>query len=86
MDTQIENKLAEAIVGTSRRHLKIKITDGKEFDEIREGNSFKKIIKSVQGSVPKGTQYLYVEYTNRKGTLVNRAVKIPMGRKKKLGR
>ena len=37
----------------SVRKRTIKITDGKEFEETKEGLSFKKIIKSVQGSVPK---------------------------------
>ena len=34
----------------SVRKRTIKITDGKEFEETKEGLSFKKIIKSVQGS------------------------------------
>jgi len=64
----------------------IKITDGKEFEETKEGLSFKKIIKSVQGSVPKGTKQIRVQYTNRKGNEIDRWVKIPMGRSKKIGR
>ena len=68
------------------RKLSVKITDGKEFSEIKEGLSFKKIIKSVQGSLPKGTTEVSVEYTNRKGTPVSRMLRVPMGRKKKLGR
>jgi hypothetical protein len=65
--------------------IKIKITDGKEFVEEKEGLGFKKIFKSVQGSAPKGTQFLRVEYVNRKGSDVDRWVKIPMGRSKKVG-
>jgi len=70
----------------SRRKLEIKITDLKEFEEIKSGLSFKKIIKSVQNSLPKGTREVSVEYTNRKGTPVSRMVKVPMGRKKKIGK
>ena len=70
----------------SRRKLTVKITDLKEFSEIKEGLSFKKIIKSVQNNLPKDTREVSVEYTNRKGTPVARMVRVPMGRKKKLGR
>jgi|TARA_B100000965_G_scaffold16386_3_gene12321 hypothetical protein len=70
----------------SRRKLSVKITDLKEFSEIKEGLSFKKIIKSVQNNLPKDTREVSVEYTNRKGTPVARMVRVPMGRKKKLGR
>ena len=51
----------------SVRKRTIKISDGKEFEETKEGLSFKKIIKSVQGSAAKGTKELRVQYTNRKG-------------------
>ena len=51
-----------------------------------EGLSFKKIFKSVQSSAPKGTKELRVEYTNQKGTQIDRWVKVPMGRSKKIGR
>ena len=70
----------------SRRKLSVKITDLKEFSEIKEGLSFKKIIKSVQNNLPKDTREVSVEYTNRKGTPVARMIRVPMGRKKKLGR
>ena len=70
----------------SRRKLSVKITYLKEFSEIKEGLSFKKIIKSVQNNLPKDTREVSVEYTNRKGTPVARMVRVPMGRKKKLGR
>ena len=70
----------------SRRKLSVKITDLKEFSEIKEGLSFKKIIKSVQNNLPKDTREVSVEYTNRKGTPVASMVRVPMGRKKKLGR
>lgn len=87
MQTQeISDKLEQQLGSKSRRKLSVKITDGKEFSEIKEGISYKKIIKSVQGSLPKGTSEIQVEYTNRKGTPINRVQKVPMGRKKKLGR
>ena len=70
----------------SRRKLSIKVTDLKEFSEIKEGLSYKKIIKSIQGSLPKGTTEISVEYTNRKGRMIARMQKVPLGRKKKLGR
>ena len=68
----------------SRRMLEIKITDLKEFSEIKTGLSFKKIIKSVQNILPKGTREVRVEYTNRKGKKIARMQKVPIGRKKKL--
>lgn len=71
---------------TSKRKLNITITDGKEFKETKEGLSFKKIFKSIQNSAPKGTKELRVEYTNRKGRAIDRWVKVPMGRSKKIGR
>ena len=70
----------------SRRKISFKIKDLKEYSEIKEGLSFKKIIKSVQNNLPKDTREVSVEYTNRKGTPVARMVRVPMGRKKKLGR
>lgn len=63
------------------RKIKIKITDDKEFAEEKEGLGFKKIFKAVANSAPKGTQFLRVEYTNRKGTEVNRWVKMPKEKK-----
>jgi hypothetical protein len=86
MDTQIENKIKSAITGTSKRKLSVTVTDGKDFTETKEGLSFKKIIKAIQGSLPKGTQFINVQYTNRKGNVVDRDMRVPIGRKKKLGR
>ena len=60
------------------RKVNIKISDGREFDVEEEGLSFKKVIKSVEDNAPKGTQYLRVQYTNRKGTEIDRWQKIPM--------
>jgi hypothetical protein len=59
------------------RKIKIKITDDKEFTQEKEGLGFKKIFKAVAGGAPKGTTFLRVEYTNRKGSEVNRWVKMP---------
>ena len=66
------------------RMLEIKITDLKEFSEIKTGLSFKKIIKSVQNILPKGTREVSVDYTNRKGQKIARMQKVPIGRKKRL--
>ncbi len=60
------------------RKVNIKISDGKEFEVEQEGLSFKKVMKSVEGNAPKGTRLLRVQYTNRKGTEVDRWQKIPM--------
>ena len=82
----VEKAFKPLIDAKSKRMLSIRITDIKEFDETKEGLSFKKIIKSVQSSLPKGTKEISVEYTNRKGNRIERMVKVPLGRKKKLSR
>ncbi len=82
----VEKAFKPLIDAKSKRMLSIRITDLKEFDETKEGLSFKKIIKSVQSSLPKGTKEISVEYTNRKGNRIERMVKVPLGRKKKLSR
>ena len=82
----IEKAFKPLIDAKGRRKLSIRITDLKEFDETKEGLSFKKIIKSVQSNLPKGTTEIGVEYTNRKGQKIARMVKVPLGRKKKLSR
>ena len=82
----VEKAFKPLIDAKSKRKLSIRITDLKEFDETKEGLSFKKIIKSVQTSLPKGTKEISVEYTNRKGHRSERMVKVPLGRKKKLSR
>ena len=82
----IEKAFKPLIDAKSKRKLTIRITDLKEFDETKEGLSFKKIIKSIQGNLPKGTTEVSVEYTNRKGNRIERMVKVPLGRKKKLSR
>ena len=68
----------------SRRKLEIKISDKKDFEQIKTGLSFKKIIKSVQNILPKGTREVSVEYINRKGRKIARMQKVPIGRKKRL--
>ena len=82
----VEKAFKPLIDAKSKRKLSIRVTDLKEFDETKEGLSFKKIIKSVQGNLPKGTTEVSVEYTNRKGNKIARMVKVPIGRKKKLSR
>jgi len=82
----IDKAFKPLIDAKGKRKLSIKITDLKDFDETKEGLSLKKIIKSVQGNLPKGTTEVSVEYINRKGNKIARMVKVPMGRKKKLSR
>ena len=82
----VEKAFKPLLDARGKRKLSIRITDLKEFDETKEGLSFKKIIKSVQSSLPKGTKEISVEYTNRKGNKIARMVKVPLGRKKKLSR
>tara|TARA_A100001391_G_C5047774_1_gene272587 strand:+ start:652 stop:915 length:264 start_codon:yes stop_codon:yes gene_type:complete len=87
MSQELVDKAFQPLLDSrSKRKLSIKITDGKEFSKTEDGLSFKKIIKKIQNELPKGTRSVNVEYTNRKGTLVSRSVKVPMGRKKKLDR
>tara|TARA_S200000501_G_scaffold335189_1_gene339680 strand:+ start:242 stop:511 length:270 start_codon:yes stop_codon:yes gene_type:complete len=82
----VEKAFKPLIDAKGKRKLSIRVTDMKEFDETKEGLSFKKIIKSIQSSLPKGTTEVSVEYTNRKGNKISRMVKVPIGRKKKLDR
>lgn len=87
MSQELVDKAFQPLIDAkSKRKLSIRITDLKEFDETKEGLSFKKIIKSVQSNLPKGTTEVSVEYTNRKGNKISRMVKVPLGRKKKLSR
>ena len=87
MSQELINKAFQPLIDAkSKRKLSIRITDLKEFDETKEGLSFKKIIKSVQSNLPKGTKEISVEYVNRKGNKVERMVSVPIGRKKKLSR
>ena len=87
MSQELINKAFQPLIDAkSKRKLSIRITDLKEFDQTKEGLSFKKIIKSVQSNLPKGTTEVSVEYTNRKGNKIARMVKVPLGRKKKLSR
>ena len=73
MSEELVNKAFQPLIDAKgKRKLSIRITDLKEFDETKEGLSFKKIIKSIQ--------------TNRKGNLIERMVAVPIGRKKKLSR
>ncbi len=87
MSQELVDKAFQPLIDAkSKRKLSIRITDLKEFDETKEGLSFKKIIKSVRSNLPKGTKEISVEYVNRKGNKVERMVSVPIGRKKKLSR
>ena len=59
------------------RKLTIELTDGKEYNETKEGLSLKKILKSASSAVSKGTKEIKVQYVNRKGTEIDRWVKVP---------
>ena len=57
------------------------------FDEKIEALSFKKAVKSIQNKLDlKVVNFINVEYIYKKGNEIARAVKVPMGRSKKLGR
>tara|TARA_B100001564_G_C20118247_1_gene436756 strand:- start:194 stop:409 length:216 start_codon:yes stop_codon:yes gene_type:complete len=57
------------------------------FDEKIEALGFKKAVKSIQNKLDlKVIDSINVEYINKKGNEIARAVKVPMGRSKKLGR
>ncbi len=53
----------------------MKFTDDKEFIEEKEGLGLKKLFKTIKA--PDGLTHLRVEYTNRKGTKIDRWAKIP---------
>tara|TARA_Y100000389_G_scaffold120343_1_gene117651 strand:- start:11068 stop:11259 length:192 start_codon:yes stop_codon:yes gene_type:complete len=57
------------------RKIKVKFTDDKEFIEEKEGLGLKKLFKTIKA--PDGLTHLRVEYTNRKGTKIDRWAKIP---------
>ena len=50
----------------------------------KEHMSYKKAVKSFQNSHKIPT--VRVSYTNKKGTTVDRWIKLPIGRKKKIGK
>ena len=57
------------------------------FDEKIEALGFKKAVKSIQNKLDlKVIDSINVEYINKNGNEIARAVKVPMGRSKKLGR
>ena len=60
-----------------------KFTDGKEINVTKEDMSYKKAVKSFQNSHKIST--VRIQYTNKKGTSIDRWIKLPIGRKKKLG-
>ena len=57
------------------------------FDETIEALGFKRSVKSIQNKLDlKVNKFINVEYINKKGNEIARAVKLPIGRSKKLGR
>ena len=60
-----------------------KITDGTETKEV-EATSFKKAVKSFQGSSK--AKMITIEWMTKAGELFVKDQKVPLGRKKKIGR
>ena len=60
-----------------------KITDGTETKEV-EALSFKKAVKSFQGSSK--AKMITIEWMTKAGELFVKDQKLPLGRKKKIGR
>jgi hypothetical protein len=60
-----------------------KITEGTETKEV-EALSFKKAVKSYQGSSK--AKMITIEWTTKAGEVFVKDQKLPLGRKKKLGR
>ena len=57
------------------------------FDEKIEALGFKRAVKSIQSKLDLNTnQFINVEYINKRGNEIARAVRLPIGRSKKLGR
>ena len=60
-----------------------KITDGSETKDV-EALSFKKAVKSYQGGSK--SKMITIEWTTKNGEVFVKEQKIPLGRKKKVGR
>jgi len=60
-----------------------KITDGSETKDV-EALSFKKAVKSYQGSSK--SKMITIEWTTKEGEVFVKEQKLPLGRKKKIGR
>ena len=60
-----------------------KITEGTETKEV-EAMSFKKAVKSFQGSSK--AKMVTIEWTTKNGEVFVKDQKLPLGRKKKIGR
>ena len=57
------------------------------FTEKIEALGFKRAVKSIQSKLDlKTNQFINVEYINKRGNEIARAVRLPIGRSKKLGR
>ena len=59
-------------------------TDEKEINITKEHMSYKKAVKSFQNSLKIPT--VKISFTSKKGTAVDRWIKLPIGRKKKIGK
>jgi|TARA_B110000263_G_scaffold143231_1_gene124312 hypothetical protein len=59
-------------------------TDEKELKVTKEHMSYKKAVKSFQNSHKIST--VRISYTNKRGTVVDNWIKLPIGRKKKIGK
>ena len=62
---------------------KFKIVDGDEIKEV-EAVSYKKAVKSFQGSSK--SKVITIEWMTKKGEQFVKEQKLPLGRKKKIGR
>ena len=60
-----------------------KIDDGNEIKDV-EATSFKKAVKSFQGSSE--AKMVTIEWTTKAGEVFVKEQKLPLGRKKKIGR
>jgi len=66
------------------KHKKGVTEEYKDINEEIEERGFKKAVKSIQNK-QKDFQYLRVKYINKAGNDIDRWVKIPMGRYKRIG-
>tara|TARA_R100000030_G_scaffold99913_1_gene91814 strand:+ start:165 stop:416 length:252 start_codon:yes stop_codon:yes gene_type:complete len=57
------------------RKITVQMSDGKEYNETKTGLGLKKLMKTVPSTIKE----IRVQYTNRKGTAIDRWVKVPKG-------
>ena len=75
-------QLCAKLVYMSKNRI-FKITEGTETKEV-EAMSYKKAVKSYQGSSK--AKMITIEWTTKGGELFVKDQKLPLGRKKKIGR